>query len=415
MIDKLVLQIPFSRSWVLGRAESADELQLPDPWERRGVFSIDLRKLPFKRAASDIHVTVGRDGRAVYDEVDLYCPWESIPSSHGGLAMKVYDQGNGRQPWPYIEIKCSPAKLVQGHNVWGWDDLGLSSENMLVVLHSKYPWLFGGFTDSRSGYGVPIDVDHIRVSEIDITYSVSVPTEKHRFALISLLHSLSKGQTKARGDSYETTSYFGAKNSRLKKIKVYLKGPEIENDNADRKRRGLEPIPEHVAAVGESLVRFEATIKREWMNRRGMITNLKDLIKFIKRTPDWYAKVFGDVTADLWKALDGQVVKVMNDDSVYRAIDKVYGGTRGKTARVFGFYQAIRAVGFEQLKGQYPGRSWFRLVGELEMCGFSRATIQSLHNSDGATVIELPRLVSLASLGEPRPAGVRAIRLRDAA
>jgi II/X family phage/plasmid replication protein len=415
MIDKLVLQIPFSRHWVTGRADSSDYWDLPDPWSRKGIFAVDLRKLPFKRAASDLDVTVNPDGTFEYEDLDLYCPWESIPSSHGGMAMKVYDQGNSFQNWPYIEIKCSPAKLVQGHNVWGWDDLGLAADNMLTLLHSRYPWLFGGFLDRRSGHGVVIDTDAIRVAEIDITYSVSVPNPRHRSAFISLLHTLSKGQTKARGDSYQTTAYFGAKKSKVKKIKVYLKAPEIDNDNADRKRKKQQPIPAHIAKKAADLVRVEATIKREWLERRGHITELKRLLSYIRGTDNWYRMVFAEATKDLWDALKGQEVKVMSDDSVMSAIAKVHSGTRGKPARVFGFYQSLRAVGYDQLKEQYPRQTFTRLVSELQAAGFARATLQSLHKSTGATIIQLPTIISLDALGEPRPKDEKPIRLRDVA
>lgn len=414
MIDKLVLQIPFAAGWVRGRPDSKEDWEHPDPWERKGLYYVDLRELPFKRAASDIDVEVNEDGTFNFQDVDLYCPYESIPSSHGGMSMKVFDEGNSKQNWPYIEIKCSPAKLVQGHNVWGWDDLHLAAENMLVVLHQRYPWLFGGFHGVREKHGIVIDTDKIRVGEIDITYSVAVPNPKHRAAFIELLHTLSQGQTKARGDSYQTTAYFGAKKSKLRKIKVYLKAPEIDNDNADRKRKKLAPIPPRAAAIASDLVRVEATIKREWMNRRGMITDLKTLIGYVKNKPNWCREVFSDATKDLWSALEGQEIKVMNDDVVMKSIDAVHGATRGKTARVFGFYQAMRAVGYQALKDQYPKATFARLVSELKMAGFSKANLQALNKSSAATIVQLPTIISLASLGEPRPVGEEPIRLHAA-
>ena len=63
-------------------------------------------------------------------------------------AVKVFHQGNGFCGWPYIEIKCSPAKLVQGHNIYGFDDLGFSVNNMIWLLNEKYPQLGGGFLES---------------------------------------------------------------------------------------------------------------------------------------------------------------------------------------------------------------------------------------------------------------------------
>lgn len=405
MLDKLVLQIPFSAPWVNGKAVDPIFWNHPDPFSRLGVFSVDLYRLPFKRAASDI--SVSPDG--VITEADLFCPWDSLPSSYGGLALKVYDTGNSKQNWPYIELKASPAKLTQGHNVFGFDDLGNAARNFYFVLHQVYPWLFGGFLDCPEMGGV-LDFNNARVSEIDITYSANVPNQKHRFALISLLQSLSRGQTKTRGDQFDSSVYFGAKNSRIKKIKVYLKWLEALEDQKRRKKKKLPPIPAEILELARNLVRFELTIKARWLERREFPTKLNELVK-LSEEPGWWIERFADGTADLWKALEGQEVTIMNDDSVLAAIDKVHGDVRGKTARVFGFYQSLRAVGYDLLKNQYPDRTFSRKVKELAAAGFSLAQIEALHKDSGSNVIQIPNLIDLSTLGDCRPADAKIVQL----
>ena len=416
MIDKLVLQIPFSNAWVRtsARIDSMD-FDSPDPFSRSGIYFVDHHYLPIKKEAKTVTIQTDETGKRTLLAEDIRCPWESLASSHGGLAMKAYPDGNGFCNWPYLEIKCSPAKLTQGHNVYGFDDLGTASQNMLWVLHEFYPSMFGGLVQSPDFVGPPLpgflNFDHIRVSEIDITYSVAVPSQIKRMAFIKAMHTLSKGQTKARGDSFETTSYFGSKNSKLKKIKVYLKGPEVDNEQKERKKKGRELIPDDVVKLSKNLVRIEATLKKEWLERRGFPTNLHRLLSYLKGSgKDWYRNTFTDATKDLWAALEGQEITVMSDDKIYKAIDRVHGDVRGKTARVFGFYQAIRAVGLETLKGQYNERTFRRMVTDLRICGFSDASLCSLHNGYG-NVIQIAQVVNLSALHEPIPEGVEQVRL----
>lgn len=416
MIDKLVLQIPFSNAWVRTSARvDTMEFDSPDPFSRTGIYFVDQHYLPIKKEAKTVTVETGEDGKRTLIAEDIRCPWESLPTSHGGLAMKAYPEGNGFCNWPYLEIKCSPAKLTQGHNVYGFDDLATAAKNMFWVLHSFYPSMFGGLVQADDFVGPPLpgflNFDDTRVSEIDITYAVAVPSEIKRMAFIKAMHTLSKGQTKARGDSFETTAYFGAKKSKLKKIKVYLKGPEVINENKERKKKGQTLIPDEIVATAKNLVRIEATLKKEWLERRGFPVNLHRLLSYLKGTSkDWYRNTFTDATKDLWNALEGQEITVMSDDKIYKAIDRVHGDVRGKTARVFGFYQAIRAVGLETLKGQYNERTFRRMVTDLRICGFSDASLCSLHNGYG-NVIQIAQVVNLSALHEPIPEGVEQVRL----
>jgi len=388
MIDKLVIQIPFSPAVVRGYGRADDmPVLLSTPWLTEGVFSVPASRLPFPTAAREL----SWDGEQWQPE-EIYCPWESIATSHAGLAVKPYLEGNGKLAWPYLEIKASPAKLVQGHNVWGTDRVGPCVRNMLGVLCGKYPAI-----------GDMIDIQYARITEIDITYSVRIPFEAHRQGLLDVLRSTSKGQTRNRGDAYQSTVYFGSKTSRLRKIKVYLKGPELEREIEERKRRKL-PLPgSDVVTTAQDLVRFELTLKRNWFERRNISVYLFDFIEWLDSDYSQIRKVYNEGMKDLFSALCGEVVTVTSDKDVMTAIDRVHGETRGKTARLMGFYQALKSVGYEMLKTQYPARSFRRYVSDLEAAGFSRAHLCSLHETQGNTVIAFPQLVTIDMLEEPAP------------
>ena len=66
---------------------------------------------------------------------DLYHPWESLPSSFTGIAFKLY-QSSGFREQPCIELKASPAKISQGHNVFGSESLELGVRNIFQALHT---------------------------------------------------------------------------------------------------------------------------------------------------------------------------------------------------------------------------------------------------------------------------------------
>jgi II/X family phage/plasmid replication protein len=240
---------------------------------------------------------------------DIYCPWESIASSHSGMALKVYHEGNGACTWPYIEIKCSPAKLLQGHNVFGFDDLRKASKNMLFLLNHKYPEFLAGW-EVLDDLGPMLDLDNARVSELDITYSLAIYDETTRFSFIEFCRYLSKGHTKNSSNSYDSTVYFGSKNSRLKRLKVYLKGIEIENDNKNRIKKGLSPAPPEVVELSKNLVRIECTLKKEWLERRGISVKLVELIDFFEADADQYKSLFFQSTLDFFKAFEGQEMTI---------------------------------------------------------------------------------------------------------
>ena len=392
MIDKLVIQIPFARFAVSGVYADESDKEC-SPWTRQGAFQVIPAYLPFKRGAKEVYY----DEKGKLKADDLYCPWESLGTDHGGLAIKAFDRGNGMLPWPYLEIKCSPAKLVQAHNVWGTDDPEPCVTNMLAVLTSKYPDLMG------CG-GLPVlNLADARVSEVDITYSVRVPGESKRKALIDVLRHTSKGQTKNRGDSYESTVYFGSKDSRLKKIKVYLKGPEILRDLEARKKKKQVLPHESVVKAAQDLVRFELTIKKDWLERRRLPTRLRDFIRFFSNDPAQLRTVYNTGMKDLFSAMCGEVLTVTSDKQVMEKLEVVHGETRGRVARLMGFYQALKSVGFEALKDQYPARSFRRYVADIEACGFTRAHLCSLHENKGNTVVAFPQVVQLHNLGEPAP------------
>jgi II/X family phage/plasmid replication protein len=401
VIDKLVIQIPFAQWAVTGKYDCESDRHC-SPFNRKGVFWVKDDCLIFKKGARELYT----DDEGNLQADDIYCPWESLGTDHGGLALKCFPDGCGTLAWPFVEIKCSPAKLVQAHNVFGTDDPLPCVENMLYVLSKHYPQI----TD-YSGRSLLEDMSLARVTEIDITYSVKVSGHENRTALIDVLRHTSKGQTRNRGDAYESTVYFGSRRSRLKRIKVYLKGPEILRDIDQRKRKKMTLPTDQVVQQAQDLVRFELTLKKDWFERRGFSVSVYDFVRRFGDDPALMRAVYNDGMADLFKAMDGEVMTVTSDRKVMELLEQVHGDVRGRPARLMGFYQGLKSVGFDALKATYPKRTFQRYLSDLEACGFGRAHLCALHSTKGNTVVAFPRVVHLDGLGEPAPVNYEYPRL----
>jgi len=387
MLDKVVLQIPVSIQSVIQKVPP-DEANY-SPWARQQNYCVDLLKSPFKKAAHEIYLD--EDKQLRYEQ--LNSPWESLPSSFSGMALKFYDAGNQFLHWPYLEIKCSPAKIVQGHNVYGWDDLLTSVKNMFELLNHYYPNMFSN--DKQIGY---LDFSNTRLTEIDICYSYRVKNPAHRHSFIQLLHTLSNGQTKATGESYKTTSYFGSKKSRVKKIKIYLKGAEVKQNM----KKNKEILTPELQQLADEMIRVELTLKKEWFERRNISVKIGDILSESKKD-DFYTKLYSAGTKDLFKALNGQEVTLMKDAKIFELIKKEYSETRGKPARLFGFYQAMRSTGYENVKNTFPKSTFARNITDLMAIGISKAVLQNLKPDSDLQVIPLAAIIKMDNLGNHIP------------
>lgn len=91
---------------------------------------------------------------------ELYHPYEYCRLITD-MAMKFYTNTDAT---PYVEIKGSPLKLLQGHNVYGFECMRLAAIHMLGMLTDAFPKL------------LPIlDFQAIEVLCLDTTYIFRLP------------------------------------------------------------------------------------------------------------------------------------------------------------------------------------------------------------------------------------------------
>lgn len=389
MLDSLVLNIPFNKKHIQYRQNrTVEDMGFVDAKDLKGV------------GLQAKHVEVRDDDVVLVS--GLSTKFESLPSSMSGMAMKIYNENHLCHP--FVSIKCSPCKLLQGHNLYGFDNLRVAAENMIFLVMDQFPDLYG-----------MLDPERIQVSSLDITYStfVKCPSEKNLF--MDHLRNVSKGQTRNRGDNYATSVYFGSKRSRLKKLKAYIKDLEMKEDATKQLRKGFlkssEIIKDLISSdFAKQAVRFEATIMSRFLERRGIPSDLKGLLSYVDSNPDFYKDLFLLSWKDVFESFKGQNIMKLDDASVYESIyethhkiTKLGNISTSKVQRLYDFYQTLKVSGYYFLKERASSfgnsssqrRTFDNNVSALIEAGFSRSYLQNLNSGTGAQVIPLARFLDI--------------------
>lgn len=318
---------------------------------------------------------------------DLRHPWESIPSSFSDLAFKCFDFCQDRpNPDPFVEFKASPAKLAQGHNVYGSDDLGDCAFVLIETLCNAYP----GIVDA-------LDWSTLEVCEVDITYASWANSAREAKHFIKALTHVSNGQTRPSNSDFDGTAYFGKKGSRIKKIKVYDKLAEITQYLAKRKGSKNDPAKFYSQALLDwcvGMIRWEATLKTRWFERRGIPTKLLDMKKVFDAQKYWT-----EATRDLFDVLKGEKMKSLSDEKIMEALKAHFVTFNAKTGNpsfakalsAYKTYLTIKSQGYPVAREVSPKETFRRHVEMLEACGLSKAQLQNMTGNQGAEVIPLIR------------------------
>lgn len=324
-------------------------------------------------------------------------PWESIPSSYENMAFKIFDHRYDALDTFYIEIKASPAKLMQGHNVYGSDDFYDCTMHLLELLFVTYPQI----TER-------LDHNLWRLEQIDITYSSRAESDREAKLFINSLQNVSYGQTKSR-TGYDGTAYFGKKNSRLKKIKVYLKSAEVlETVKKNDKRKDGEIYNEvftpELLEYSQGLIRWEVSLYHRYFERQGISLYLKDLFKNESLASTELKVLWRNATYDLFTALKGQHMKLINDNEIQDLLRAKFSKTSEKTGKTstsladsaYRTYRDIRRDGWEIARDSMSRTTFNRQIRMLTECGLSRAALQNMNGlNDGAQIIPFVRFIQV--------------------
>jgi II/X family phage/plasmid replication protein len=384
MLDYLCINIPFESSFYSLDTEG-----------RYFFIDVDPYSLEIPLAARAVY----KDDEGKEHNSALFHPFERVPTHFTGMAMKVFFDSSYA---PYVQIKASPAKLIQGHNVFGSDSIEQGAMEMIGFLDMAYPLL------SRM-----LDVPQAWVSHIDVTYSARLKDEFTAKKVLQFLSNVSNGQTRLSNKRYDSTVYWGGETSRLINHKCYLKHEEYMAQFEEQKKLSKFNDKSAMRVVDVmsnpnlinwtvGLVRFESRMKKRWLERNNVPTNLIELIRYQNANPNLLQTLWTKATSSIFDALRGQSMKLTDDTSVLQAIEKseIVLTNSGKVSptkvrNLFAMYCLIREKGIAELKTTYSKRSFHRLVADLIQCGFSKAYLQNLHDEKASNIIPFMKLVEI--------------------
>ena len=150
------------------------------------------------------------------------------------------------------------------------------------------------------------------------------------------------------------------------------------------------------------LARFESRLKKRWLERHGIPTNLIELIKFQRTNPNLLQALWSKATHSIFEALRGQTMKITDDSSVYRAIEtseivltKSGKVSQTKVRNLFAMFCLIREKGVEDVKTKYGKSQFHNLLAQLCECGFSKAYLQNLHTEKANNIIPFVKLIEI--------------------
>jgi len=400
MLDRIHLFIPFLK-------EHVELLNVEGRSDPVHVLKGGLESLGIPLAAQ---VTIDQvTGEKQVDQ--LRHPWESLSTGFTPMAVKVFHESMGKRAMPGVELKASPAKLLQGHNVFGPTDIAAGASVMWQWLAIAYP-----------GLTKMLELEQAEVYDIDCTFSARLPDQRTALQAIEAIRGVSNGQTKGRGDDYQTTAYFGAKDSRLRKLKLYLKHPEFlrQLEEAKNHRAGNLSAARTAKVLSDprleswatGLLRIEATVAKRWLNRRGIPNLLRDLCHYQEDLREkgvcFIEWCWQEVTRELFAAFEGMTMRVINDETVLNALIEKhtkYGKDRYTKERLidgvlvpsilipgkpsdaharslFRTYRSIKEYGWQETMDSMSRASFYRHVSDICECGISKAALQKLKDQD---------------------------------
>lgn len=392
MIDMLVLRLPFIDSLVCSRLSGNDLIAFVDLSKIATLSGINL-----SARTVEYHI----DGDLTVS--GLSHPFESLPTHYSGIAFKIYE--GSKNFYPCVEIKASPSKVLQGHNVFGTTDLALCSEALLLNFANSLPCLYD-----------LLDVNATTISRIDATFSARAPNENIAKQVIDHLRNVSNGQTKStRSQNWESTVIWN-ETSRHRTLVAYLKHVELQHyiqqlsskpsakmTSYQKEQLKVLSNPD-LLEFASGLVRFEARIKTRYLKSFGLPLNLFDAIRFASD----YNSQGKDLIFDLWsfsfselfKAFEGDSMNIYDDSAVLDAIQSKHftitpsGKTSfAKASRYFGFYRRLVNEGYDSVALTMPRNSFWRYVSALVECGIPKSQLMNLSTCNN--VVPLVRFINV--------------------
>lgn len=332
----------------------------------------------------------------------IYSPFESLPSDFTDMACKFYHDCTNTLP--RIELKASPAKLLQGHNVYGFDDILLGATEMIGLLTDAYPKLCA-----------ILDFANAEVMHLDFTYSARLPHQNMVQPVLDYLANVQAGHRKSKGLKYQNYIAF-SEGSRYINAKAYGKYIEVQDQIKDLQKQAkkgdirasqLVAKMHQVLPFANALLRFEARIHKTYLTKNNYPTNLWQLINYQQQNPTLAQDLWHKTFDGILNNLKGDVqMTFKQDDEVEEFLkSKLFTVTKKgnisytKAYNAMGFYRTLRDKGYQKtlkdMRDCNSEKTFYNNLNILLEAGFSKAELQNLHVEKNGKVIPFVRLVEI--------------------
>lgn len=391
------------------------------PFKEEFCFQIETRsmsvaayhlELDVKKISSILGITTGVRTLERGSDAEIIClsgeyiPYESIRSSYTGISIK-FNNGSPNVP-ASIEMKASPAKIVQGHNVFGSNSIELGYLEMCSTLSITHPDLMD-----------MLDFDNAETMQLDSTFSARVDTESKAKQVISHMKNISHGQIRTSKSEHETTCYHNKYSAHWSGT-TYSKYPEFEKQLNEYKGKA-EKGDKHALVIYEAmsdprlhhfakwLIRFEAKILKRKLIELNIPTKINDLIKYQKKLIEetgqeliehLWLETYGKLINHTFK---GQQMNIYDDELIqnklkikYQKITPKGNVSYSKADRAFSFYRRLVNEGFSEVKRSFSvKKTFYNNLNLLIDCGFLKAQLQNLHGNGMHKVVPLVEIITV--------------------
>lgn len=380
MLDFLRLAIPINPVFVRS-------------FDNHHQFNGDIRDYGIPAATR--HVSKTDDGQTITG--DLYHPYEALPSDYTDMAVKFYT--NTMNTVPYVELKASPLKLLQGHNVYGFDSIELGAMHMLGMFFEAFPKL-----------SAILDRDKTEVLCLDTTYLFRLPHQNMVQPVLDYMSNLASGHRKARQVKYDNYITWGNDGASVRP-KAYGKFEEVKSqinklqkqaDKGCQRSRSLVIAMNDALPFANAVLRLEGRICKTYLTKNGYPSNLFELIKLQHERPDlllhlW--RVAFDPILDTMKgkymnfSSDGEILDLLKSKLV--TYTKTGKPSYTKATNAMKFYSLVRQMGLQATKELYRESTYYDALNCLLSVGISKSHIQNLAKNPNGKVIPFVRMFEL--------------------
>ena len=391
----LLVHLSFMIDFIEMRLFVKDEFIISDRDGKHFLLSLNLLSLGVSIGSRDVYL----DEYSNVQSSSLYHPYSELKTSFTNLAFKLMHEGSIK---PHVLIKCSPAKIMQGHNIFGSDNLEIGIFEMLGYLAEVNPDLYE-----------ILDIQSAQILNLDVTYSARLKDDDQVLKVLDFLRKVSSGSLRKSKKFFNETVYWGSENSKRLSRKAYCKAIEfllqLKKLKKKAERGDLSAI--RVVKVMEDhrliefmtgLLRLETRFKPLWLTEHNIPLNIFELIKYQQDNPNFLQEIWQLANKPLFEALEGHSMKALDHDTVFSKICSVFDTytksgrlSQTKSRNIFNFFCALEMHGASTLKIKYGKSQYYNYMSQLIECGFSKAYLQNLDSESKNNVIPFVQLVKI--------------------